>query len=136
MKRTYEKIINMQYPFPTKHKRMSAEARAAQFSPFAALSGYEEEIGETMRLTEKRENILEDKRNKLDIIISDIKRRIDSRPLISVKYFVQDPLKSGGKYVIKKDNIRRIDTVERVLIFCDGTVIGMDGIIDIEIFRD
>lgn len=132
MKRSYDNIINMEYPFPKKHPGMSDEARAAQFSPFAALSGYEEEIDETLRVTDIKENMLEDKRKNLDIIISNISRRIDQRPLISVKYFVQDPYKSGGKYLIKKDNIRRIDTVERIIVFCDGTVIGMEDIVDIQ----
>lgn len=132
MKRDYSNIINMEYPFPKKHERMSAEARAAQFSPFAALSGYEEEIDETSRLTEDMQNILEDKRNRLDRILTEIQKIIDRRPLVSVKYFVPDLRKAGGKYVIKKDNIRRIDNVERVLVFCDGSVIGIDSIIDIQ----
>ena len=128
----YEDIINIEH-FEPRHKRMSTQARAAQFGAFAALSGYEESIKETARITgkriEKTEDILNDINNKL----LEIDRLIKNKPLIEVTYFIEDKYKDGGEYVIKEERIKTIDLVNHRMKFIDNKVIDINDIIYIKI---
>ncbi len=110
---------------------MSMINRAAQFSPFAALSGYGEAVSETERLTEEKasldSSVIEEINRKLVRIAEDI----DSKPYVTIIYFVRDPFKPGGTYVTLSGNVRKIDEIERVVIMEDRTRIEMDDIFDI-----
>lgn len=133
----YEDIINLPHPTSKNHPRMSREARAAQFAPFAALTGYSDAIKEKARLTDERIEIDEELKiflnNRLKIILDNIK----SNPLVTFKYFIYDKKKTGGKYVTVTGNVKKINMFEKYLTILDDTKIPIDEIIDInsDIFK-
>ena len=127
----YEDIINLPHYEP-KHPRMSMYSRAAQFSPFAALTGYEEQVNETARLTDNKLFITEEMKEMFDIKLQYIKSIINEKPMIKITYFVPDNKKSGGRYLEYSGNIRRIDNIKKELIFINNKKINIDDIIDIE----
>lgn len=129
----YEDVINRQHPTSKKHPRMSNMNRAAQFAPFAALTGYEESIEETARLTDRRIELSEDDIEELNAKLNFIQERIKERPEVTITYFQPDERKEGGEYVTVIGRVRRIDEVNMVLAFVDERVIWMGAIIDIEI---
>ena len=129
----YGDIIDMPHHQSTKRRHMSLHDRAAQFAPFAALRGYDDEITETARTTDSRIELsaeeIEELNDKLNILISDIKQK----PKVAITYFVPDDKKSGGAYITAKGNLRRIDDVEKVLIFTDEKKIKINDVYDITI---
>ena len=106
--------------------------RAAQFSPFAALTGYDNAITETGRLTGERIGLDEDSKATLDMKHACLMDIINKQPKIYVTYFLPDAQKSGGEYVTVTGNLKRFDEYERLLILTDGRKIPMDDILDIE----
>lgn len=127
----YEDIINLPHHVSNKHPQMPIESRAAQFAPFAALTGHSEAIKETARLTDKKieldeglKNILND---KLQIVLNNIKKE----PTVTVTYFEYDSKKSGGKYISKTGIIKKIDIINQYILFTDKTKIPIDDIINI-----
>ncbi len=140
MKNTYlyDDIIDLPHHVSKTRTPMPISERAGQFAPFAALTGYDDEVKETARLVD-REILLEDEEkeminNKLNVIESFIK----DRPLVTITYFIDDSKKNGGKYEEITSNIRRIDSVKGVIILTDKREIMIDKIIDIRgnIFKD
>lgn len=140
----YKDIIDLPYVKSVKHPHMTLLNRAAQFSPFAALTGYGDVIDETARLTDRKIELTEGEREELDRKLSSLLNR-DPDPgsdkktpgrnasgEITVTYFIQDLFKSGGRYEIHTGMIKKLDTVTRQLIFQDGTVVPFDDISDIE----
>ena len=129
----YRDIINLPHHRSTKRKHMSLHDRAAQFAPFAALRGYDEEITETARTTDARIELsveeIEELNDKLNSLIADIKQK----PKVSITYFKPDEKKSGGAYVTIKGNLRRIDEVEKIIIFTDEKKIRIDDVYDITV---
>jgi len=128
----YEDIINLPHHVSKKHSQMSLEARAAQFAPYAALTGYEEEIKETGRLTSKRKEIDEELKTILDTKLRILQQKITEKPKITVTYFIPDLKKNGGKYVTVTDIVNRINKYKQVIILENGTEIPIKEIIDIE----
>ena len=103
----YDDIINLEHHVSKTHKQMSIEERSAQFAPFAALTGYEDEVKETERITERMIEITEDIRSILDEKIRLIQNKIAEQPNVTITYFVPDINKQGGKlYVEELQNIR------------------------------
>ncbi|MCM1091616.1 MAG: YolD-like family protein [Butyrivibrio sp.] len=128
----YDDIINLPHHVSSRHPQMSPLDRAAQFSPFAALTGHEAAIRETERLTEEFAELDEDKRELLDEQIRRIQARISSRPEVEVIYFQPDEKKSGGAYVTIRGKVKRIDVIARRISFMDGREIPMEYICAIE----
>lgn len=114
------------------HQPMSMWSRAAQFSPFAALTGYDDEIDEAARLTDRREEMTEDELNGLNQAFQKLLERASDRPLVSVTYFQPDERKDGGEYVSYTGRFRFFDETERILHFTDRTEIPVDDIFHIE----
>ena len=106
--------------------------RAAQCSPFAALTGYDDAIKETGRLTDEKIEMDEDRKAALDMKQAYLIEMIDEQPEISITYFLPDTKKSGGAYVTVTGNLKRFDEYERLLILTDGKKIPMYDIADIE----
>lgn len=127
----YDDIINLPHYQSKTHKPMSKEARAAQFAPFAALTGHEAAVKETERLTEDKKYIDENFKSILDEKMLDIQNKIKSEPLVTITYFVPDTKKDGGKYVTITDYIKKIDTYERLIVLKNKTKIKFQDIIDI-----
>ena len=127
----YEDIINLPHHTSKKYPRMSLEARSAQFAPFAALTGYDEVLIETARLTNERVEIDETIKVIIDSKLQIIKEHIMQKPLITFMYFVPDLKKDGGKYVTVTGNVKKIDEYRNVLILENNTEIPISEIIDI-----
>ncbi len=129
----YEDIINLPHHVSKKHPQMSLEARSAQFAPFAALTGYDAAVKETARLTSERIEIGEDLKTIIDEKIQEIKRNLhlNIKQNVSITYFVPDVKKSGGKYVSKEGNVKKIDEYKQLIILEDKTEIPIEEIIEI-----
>jgi uncharacterized protein (UPF0248 family) len=106
--------------------------RAAQFSPFAALTGYDAAIKETARLTDWRIELDESMQDALNDKLQIIADRLKEHPEIAVSYFQPDAKKSGGAYVTAAGPVKKIDDYERVVVMTDGTAIPIDEIISID----
>lgn len=131
MDKNYDDIINLPHYISKKHPQMSIEARSAQFAPFSALTGYDDAIKETARITDKRIEIDEGLKfilnNKLQYILDNIK----FNPEITFTYFIYDNKKTGGKYIEKTGIVKKIDVVEQYVMLKDKTKIPILEIINI-----
>ena len=132
----YDDIINLERPVSLKHPRMAISDRAAQFAPFAALTGYDDAIDETGRYTDNMAELSEDAKELLDRKQLFLGHIIEKKPEITVTYFVPDSKKSGGKYRKASGKLKAIDEYKRELVFTCGTRISVDMIrsIDGEVF--
>ena len=133
----YDDIINLERPVST-HPHLSPYSRAAQFAPFAALTGYDDEIKETARLTTNKKIIDEDQKVILSNKLTYLNNHLLDNPEIEIIYFKNDSKKSGGEYLTKKTKIKKIDTIHETIILSDKKQISFDNIIDIngEIFKN
>lgn len=131
MNKNYDDIINLPHFESKKHKRMSIEARSAQFAPFSALTGYEDIVKETARLTDKRIEIDDGLKQILNNKLQFILKNIDLFPEITFTYFVNDNQKSGGKYIEKTGIIKKIDNINGLIILKDKSKIKINDIINI-----
>lgn len=132
MKGPYDDILNLHYPVPTSRKRMSMVDRAAQFSPFAALTGYDAAIRETGRLTDSQVELDVDETSMLNEKIRILSLRQKECPEVTVTYFVPDSLKCGGAYITVTGQIKKIDGYEQSMLLADGTVIYFDRILSLD----
>lgn len=132
MTKTYEDIIYLPHHVSTKHPHMSAIDRAAQFSPFAALTGYGEAIKETARLTGERVELDEYTKDALSDRLQIIADRINEHLEIVITYFRPDAKKNGGTYITTISTVKKIDEYERVIVMTDGTEVPIDEIISID----
>ena len=127
----YGDIIDMPHHQSDKRAHMSLHDRAAQFAPFAALRGYDDEITETARTTEARIELSAEKteelNEKLKLIVSDISQT----PEVLITYFKPDDKKSGGAYITETGFVRRIDEIEKIIIFTDDRKININDIYEI-----
>ena len=115
----YSDIINLSRPV-SKRPRMSLEQRSAQFAPFAALTGYEGQVKETARLTNKKIEINEELKEILDLKIQLIQEKIKEQPDVTITYFIPDDKKQGGKYKTVTNSVKKIDTYKNEIILIDG----------------
>lgn len=138
----YDDIIGLPHPVSQKHPQMPLRDRAAQFSPFAALTGYEDAVDETARLTDQRIELAEDARAALNAQLAGLAARLASaaaaavpiaaHPLISVTYFVPDAAKAGGAYLTELCTVKRLDEAESCLLLSDGRRIPLQDILQLE----
>ena len=128
----YDEIINLPHHESTKHPRMSALNRAAQFSPFAALTGHDAAINETARLTDKRLELDEDKKEELDAQLQIIREHISLKPETAITYFVPDSKKEGGSYLQVIGAVKKLDDIEHKILMQNGTIIPINDIYEIE----
>ena len=128
----YDDIIDLPHHVSTRHPPMSMRRRAAQFAPFAALTGYGAAVNETARLTEQAVTLDEDTLTLLDERLHILLSHLDERPVVTVTYFVPDERKDGGRYVDVTDAVVKIDEYEKVIVTENGTRIGWERIVMIE----
>lgn len=131
----YDDIINMPHHVSSTRARMSAIDRAAQFSPFAALTGYEGAIIETGRLTDERIQLDEDSKALLNEKLQLAAENLNENMEFSVSYFQPDEKKAGGSYITVTGNIKKIAEYERTVVFANGVVVPIDEIVEIEIIQ-
>lgn len=129
----YDDVIGLQHPTSAKHPRMSGMNRAAQFAPFAALTGYEESIGETARLTDRKTELSEDEIAKINEKLNFLREHIKERPQVTLTFFQPDSRKEGGAYLTVTGKVRRIDEVNRVIVFEDERVVWMEEITEVDV---
>lgn len=128
----YDDIIHLPHHVSKTRPQMSMMDRAAQFSPFAALTGYDAAIKETGRLTDEKIELGEETKAVLDRKQRYLSDMISVQPEITVTYFLPDERKSGGTYLSVTGKLKRIDEYERIMILTDGKKIPLDDIMDIE----
>lgn len=132
----YDDIIALPHPEPRTHPRMSLHDRAAQFSPFAALTGHSAAIAETGRLTDSRITLDESEMTRVDTELQHLQELLPSRPTVSITYFVPDERKAGGSYQTVTGTVRRIDTVNSVLLLTDQRAIPIPDIFNVTVQED
>jgi hypothetical protein len=130
--KNYDDIIDLQHPTSQKHPRMSLYDRAAQFSPFAALTGHSAAIAETARRTDQKEELDEDAAARLDEKLQILKEHLAENAEVKITYFVPDEKKAGGAYVTCSSVVRRVDLYRHTLVMEDQTVIPIDAILEME----
>ena len=129
----YDDIINLPHYELKYHKRMSMESRSAQFAPFAALTGYNDGIIETGRITSKEKILTEEEKNILDRKLNIILSHLDEKPVVKIKYFVKDKFKSGGEYKEFVGTIKKINKENLYIILDNNLKVKINNIIDIEL---
>ncbi len=132
MTRAYDDILKLPRHVSATRPHMPAIDRAAQFSPFAALTGYDAAIKETARLTDERIELDEYMKGALSDRLQIIADRIKEQPEIVITYFQPDAKKDGGAYVTAAGTAKKTDEFERVVVMSNGTVIAIDEIINID----
>ena len=134
----YDDILHLPHPTSKRHPRMPIVDRAAQFSPFAALTGHKAAIEETARVTDRRIELDEDAKEQLDQTLQLLLERMDEQPEITVTWFSPDKKKAGGQYHTATGKLKRIDSREGRLILTDGNQIPLEDLLEIrsESFQD
>ena len=127
----YADIINLPHHVSTVHPQMSMHQRAAQFSPFAALVGFEDVVDEKVRQTVPERELSEDEKAELDQRMGIIAAHLSEHPVVTIEFFEPDKRKDGGEYVFKSGEVEKIVPTERVVVV-GGKVIRMDRIVGIE----
>ena len=134
MKSPYDDIIHLPHHVSQNHPQMPMLDRAAQFAPFAALTGYEAAVGETARLTAERRELDAQEAAELNRRLTDLAARLKDRPEVTIEYFVPDDRKAGGAYVTMTGVVRHISVPEKTLVMEDGAVIALEDIATISGF--
>jgi len=132
MTEKYDNIINMPHHVSSTRAHMTIHDRAAQFSPFAALTGYDDAIIETARYTECKLELTDSEKLVINDKLIEIKNNIDNMPLVSLTYFKKDSKKAGGSYLELCSNASKIDTINNCIVFSDKTVIYFQDIYSIK----
>lgn len=127
----YADIITLPHHISKVHPQMSMAQRAAQFSPFAALVGYEDVIDETARQTDSKRELDEMEKAELDRKLCVIESHLAEKPVVEIEYYVPDKTKAGGEYVFKSGAVVKIQPVQKKLVLSDGTEIRIEDIVDI-----
>lgn len=131
MSDNYDDIINLPHHVSDHHPHMSMTDRAAQFSPFASLTGYGDLVDETARYTEKRPALTESEREMLDAKLQQF--LLNSRPdaQLSVNYYLPDERKEGGSLQLKTGVVKKIDRLSQEIVFYDGERIRIEDVLDL-----
>ena len=132
MKTPYDDIIHLPHRVSQNHPQMPMLDRAAQFAPFAALTGYEAAVGETARLTAERRELSSQEAEELNRRLAALISHLPDRPEATIEYFVPDDRKAGGAYVTITGRVRHISVPEKTLVMQDGTVIALDDVVSID----
>ena len=128
----YDDIIELPHHTSKKHPQMPLLDRAAQFAPFAALTGHEAAIKETARLTEEEIELDEDRKELLDLRLQRLQEHLPEQWSVTVTYFKPDEKKAGGAYEMVTGVVKKVDGYARELVFTDGRRIGFERMIELE----
>lgn len=128
----YADIINLPHHVSKTRPQMSLIDRAAQFSPFAALTGYDDAVKETARLTDDKTELYEDTKELLSEKLRMIQERLPDCPQIQITYFKPDARKAGGAYITKTGSVKKVDEYERFVVMQDEMRISFEEIVSID----
>ncbi len=129
---SYEDIIDLPHHVSQKHPQMSMLNRAAQFSTFAALTGYDAAIRESARLTERKIELGEDAKEELSERLRYLRDIETEHPIVTLIYFIPDARRDGGEYTSLTAQMKRIDEFSRMVLLMDGRSIPIDDILDVD----
>lgn len=132
MRTPYDDMLHLPHHVSEKHPSMPMLDRAAQFSPFAALTGYDAAVKETARLTDRRVEMDEGEKETIDQRLTLVQERLPDPTEVTITYFVPDKKKAGGAYVSVSGTVKKIDDYERAVVLSDGTSISIDDILLVE----
>ncbi|MCD7764909.1 MAG: YolD-like family protein [Lachnospiraceae bacterium] len=127
----YQDIINLPHHVSPKRQHMSVSDRAAQFSPFAALTGYDAAVKETARLTDQRMELNEEEQQKISERINLLKSHLNESPVVEITYFIPDERKGGGEYRTVTGVVKKLNEFHRTLVMTDGTRISVEEIVEL-----
>lgn len=128
----YNDIIHLPHPTSARHPRMSLHDRAAQFSPFAALTGHDDAIMETARLTDCKIELSEDQKIELDRKMQALMPLLSEHPEVVITHYIPDFAKDGGAYLTFTGNLKKIDSIDNTMYFTDGTAISPDDVLSLD----
>ena len=128
----YDSIMNLPHHISKARPQMPMSDRAAQFAPFAALTGYDSAIKETGRLTDEKIELDEEALTALDMRYQLLTDALETRPEVTITFFQADERKEGGAYLTVTGTVKKIDTFERLITMQDGTKIPMDDVLSME----
>ncbi len=131
MNSKYNEIMGLPHHVSKTRPQMPMSDRAAQFAPFAALTGYDDAVKETGRLTDDKIELDENALTELNIKIHMLCERISDAPEVTFTYFKPDERKAGGAYLTITDTVKKLDDYERLIVLYDGTKLPIDDILDI-----
>lgn len=131
MKTKYEDIINLPHHVSKTRPQMPMSDRAAQFAPFAALTGYDDAVKETGRLTDDKIELEESSLNEVNAKIQLLREKLADAPEVTFTYFRPDDRKDGGAYLTITGTVKKLDDYERQIVLQDGTKVPIDDILDI-----
>ena len=131
----YDDIINLPHHVSAKKPQMSRSARAAQFAPFAALVGLDDEMEETARLTDAKPELEEAEKEKINRVLLEIRNNPQKETAVELTFFRPDGRKDGGAIITRPCTVRRIDEIERKLILSDRSEIEFDNILSMKISK-
>lgn len=132
----YDDIINKPRHVSLNHPPMSRSDRAAQFAPFAALTGHKEAVKEMARVTDIKKILDNDQLEIINFELQKIKKLVNDFPLVKVTYFIKDQRKKGGKYVEVTNNLKKIDEYNSILFFDNGLKININDIYQIQMIEN
>lgn len=124
----YDDLLSLSRPVSRRHPPMDRAARAAQFAPFASLSGYDAVIEETARLTQRKIEPTEEERAAINQRLCLWAEHIRERPSVTLTFFVPDERKEGGAYATHTGRLKKVDAHGQKLVFEDGTIVPFDAI--------
>lgn len=128
----YDDMIDLPHHVSEKHPQMPMLDRAAQFSPFAALTGYDAAIVETARLTDQKRELTEEQKQEISEGLHELQKRLKNDSVVTVTFFQPDDRKSGGVYRTVTGNAKKVDEYLGMLLLTDGTAIPFDSILSME----
>lgn len=132
----YDDIIGLPHHISKRRSHMSGTDRAAQFAPFAALTGHDAAICETARLTNRRMELTEDRKSVLDRTLRYLLEHREERPEVTITYFLPDNKKSGGAYISTTGQIAKFKMEQNQLIMDEQTAIPIDSIYDVQLLSE
>lgn len=129
----YEDIINLPHHTSKKYPRMERSMRACQFAPFAALTGHDDAVKETARLTDNVSELDEYEILKINDKLSKIIENISEHPEVRITYFKPDDKKEGGEYVTIKDRVKKINEYKKTMVFMSGEELDINSILELDL---
>ena len=132
MNNRYDEIMELPHHVSKTRPQMPMSDRAAQFAPFAALTGYDSAIKETGRLTDEKIDLDEEALTDLNMRYQLLVDALDEEPEVEITYFKPDERKSGGEYVTVTGTVKKVDDFERLITMQNGTKIPMDDVLAVD----